>query len=95
MLFEWDATKSERNARERGLPFELASRLFDRPTVELVDPRPWSEKRVKAIGVIDGREYVVVYTERAEVRRLISFRDAHRKERDFFWRMMAEVESDG
>jgi uncharacterized protein len=88
MRFEWDEAKSERNARERGLPFALAPRLFEGPVVEADDPRDWGERRVKAVGVIEGREYVVVYTQRGEARRIISFRDAARPERDLYWRTL-------
>lgn len=88
MVFEWNEGKSERNARDRGLPFSLARRLFDGPVVEAVDLRDWDEVRVKAFGVIDGRGYVVVYTDRDGVRRIISFRDASRSERAFYWRRL-------
>jgi uncharacterized DUF497 family protein len=85
MQFEWDPAKAERNRLERGLPFELATRLFDGPVVEATDPRDWDETRIKAIGVIDGREYVVVYVDRGERRRIISLRDAAAKERRLYW----------
>ncbi len=39
MRFEWDEAKPERNARERGLPFALAVRVFEGPVVEADDPR--------------------------------------------------------
>lgn len=95
MRYEWDSAKSERNERERGLGFELAPRLFEGPTLEAKDPRHWSEARVKAIGVIEGRVLVVVYTERGDTRRIISFRDAARVERRAYWRMLKAGWSDG
>ena len=88
MRYEWDEAKSAHYARERGLPFSLARRLFDGPTVEAVDQRDWGETRVKAVGVIDGHAFVVVYTDRGSVRRLISFRDADLKERAVYWRVL-------
>jgi uncharacterized DUF497 family protein len=95
MRFIWDDGKSARNERERGLPFTLAQRLFDGPIVEADDPRDWGERRVKAIGVIDGREYVVIYTDRKDGRRIISFRDAKRQERRTFWLALRARAGDG
>jgi len=91
MRFEWDEAKSARNEAERGLPFDLARRLLTGPVVEALDPRSWSEQRVKAIGMIDGRAFVVVFTDRGEARRIISFRDAHRQERELYWRALMET----
>jgi uncharacterized protein len=88
-------SESARNAQERGLPFSLAQRLFEGPTVEAVDPRDWGETRVKAIGVIDGHAFVVVYADRGSVRRLISFRDVDRKERALYWRALRAGTTDG
>jgi hypothetical protein len=90
MGFEWDEAKAARNAIERGLPFELAARLFDGPVVEADDPRPWPERRVKAIGPIDGRLCVVACTDRGEARRITLLRGAHRDERALYWRILRE-----
>lgn len=59
--------------RERGFGFEYAARLFAGPTLEVVDRRrDYGEERIKAIGEIDGRVYVVIYTDRPGVRWIIS-----------------------
>ncbi len=83
MLFEWDEAKSARNAALRGLPFEIAVALFDDLTLETEDARrDYGEIRIKALGVVRGIYLVCVYTDRGEVRRIISLRMASRKERD-------------
>ena len=64
-------------------------------TLEAQDPRHWGEARVKAIGVIEGRVLVVVYTDRGDARRIISFRDAARAERRAYWRRLRAEWSDG
>lgn len=86
MAFEWDPAKSLRNARERGLPFELAMALFDGPTLEILDMRKdYGEIRMRAIGEVNGVVMVSVYTDRKPgLRRIISLRLAKRKERDAY-----------
>jgi uncharacterized protein len=83
MIFEWDEAKSRRNATERSLPFDLAMALFDGPTLEAVDARrAYGELRIKAIGRVSDIHLVCVFTDRGEVRRVISLRLANKKERD-------------
>jgi uncharacterized protein len=85
MDFERDRAKSERNESERGLPFELAALLFDGPTIESADERRhYGETRIRAIGVAGNLTLHCVYTQRGEVRRILSLRYANRKERDAY-----------
>jgi uncharacterized protein len=85
MDFEWDRAKSRRNEVERGLPFELSVFLFDGPTVERVDDRrSYGELRIRALGRVGDVTLHCVYTQRGEVRRIISLRYANRKERDAY-----------
>ncbi len=83
MEFEWDPVKSERNLHVRDLPFHLAPPIFDRTFVEQKDERrDYGETRMRAIGVSAGIVMVCVYTDRGDVRRIISLRKANRRERD-------------
>jgi uncharacterized protein len=83
--FDWDPAKSDRNRLERGLPFDLATMLFDRPTLERPDTRlDYREARTLAIGMIGTVTLVCVYTDRGLVRRIISLRPANRRERDVY-----------
>jgi uncharacterized DUF497 family protein len=83
--FEWDPAKSDRNRLERGLPFDLAVMLFDRPTLERPDARlDYREARTLAIGMIGTVALVCVYTDRGLARRIISLRPANRRERDVY-----------
>ena len=87
MIFEWDDAKSLRNLHDRRLPFEIATALWDGPTLEIEDRRhDYGEVRIKAIGRVRGFVMVCVYTDRQTekdlVRRIISLRLAQRKERD-------------
>jgi uncharacterized protein len=85
MGFGWDPPKSERNARERALPFAIAMALFDGPTSEFDDQRQDDgERRIIAYGGVSGRVLVCVYTWRGDdndpVRWIISLRKANKGE---------------
>ena len=83
MIFEWDEAKSRRNAVDRHLPFDLAVALFGGPTLQTIDSRrDYGETRIKAIGAVRGVCMVCVFTDRGEIRRVISLRLANRRERD-------------
>lgn len=85
MRFEWDAAKSERNRLTRDLPFELAALMFDGALLERPDTRQdYGEVRVQAIGVVGALVLHCVYTDRGNVRRIISLRRASRRERDAY-----------
>jgi uncharacterized protein len=83
-MVEYDVEKDEENQRERGLPFAAAEFLFDGPFVEEEDLRgDYGEQRFVATGPIalfGDRIFVVVYTWRDGVRRIISFRKANDRE---------------
>ena len=87
MTFDWDATKSDRNLAQRGFDFEFASQLFSGPYVEFDDTRrDYGERRIVALGLADEIPLTIVFTDRvaangAIVRRIISARLSHRKER--------------
>ena len=89
MTFDWDPAKSDRNLAHRGFDFEFefASQLFEATYVEFDDTRrDYGERRLVALGLADGVPLTVVFTDRiaaegAVVRRIISARVSHRKER--------------
>jgi uncharacterized protein len=69
--FDWDPAKHDKTRRDRG--FGYAARIFAGPTVEVMDQRrDYGEERIRAIGEIDGRAFVVIYTDRSKVRWIIS-----------------------
>ncbi len=87
MEFSWDTAKSEENFRERGFDFAFASLVFAGPTLEREDTRQeYGEKRVVAIGLAQGIELTIVYTDRPRAAgaielRIISARRSNRHER--------------
>ena len=87
MRFSWDWRKSEANLAERGFDFEFAILIFERFTLERLDGRrDYGEKRVLAVGIVQGIHLTVAYTDRHAPgqdieRRIISARRSNRRER--------------
>lgn len=82
MEFEWDETKNNANMRKHGVSFRSATGVFlDPHRLELEDTRKrYGEQRVVTVGQIETRVFVVVYTWRYEVHRVISARKANERE---------------
>ena len=76
MNFEWDEKKRALNLAERGLDLIDATPLFDgRPVFTYPSPRH-GEERFVTVGQLANRFFAVVWTERVDAVRLISFRRA-------------------
>ena len=82
LLVEWDEANAEAHFAKHGVRFEYAAAVFlDVRHVDFDATRSeQGEERRKAVGVIDGRLFVVVYNRRGEARRIISARRANLKE---------------
>ena len=78
MKFEWDERKNQSNLIKHGFDFADAYRIFNLPMVVELDEREnYGETRFVAIGLLDGRVVVIVYTEPdAQTIRIISLRKA-------------------
>jgi hypothetical protein len=82
MKIEFDPAKSEKNARERGLAFDLVADFdFDSAQIVKDERRDYGEVRYRAVGRLNDAVAVVVFTIRHEAVRVISLRLANRKER--------------
>ncbi len=83
--FEWNSHKATLNLRRHGVSFDEASTVFDDPLAAIFDDETHSVSEVREIIVghsIAGRLLLVSFTERpGEMLRLISARDATKKER--------------
>jgi uncharacterized DUF497 family protein len=87
--FEWDEAKSAANRANHGLDFAAACLVFTGPVLERKDARrDYGEDRFQAIGLVEGRVVLVVYTWRGERRRIISARKARQDERAAFLRAL-------
>jgi uncharacterized DUF497 family protein len=82
---EFDAAKSARNAKERGLSFELAVDLDWDAAHTIEDQRQsYGETRYLAYAPMKGRLHVVCFCIRGDAFRIISFRKANRREESFY-----------
>lgn len=82
MDFEWDESKSEACAKTRRFNFDYATFAFSDPN-RIIEPDTWheyGEDRFRLIGMIEGRLYVVIYTPRGTLIRIISARKANQRE---------------
>ncbi len=84
LQFEWDQAKAARNHEKHGVSFHEASSVFRDPLAKVVpDPTDRSgEDRAIMMGQSDaGRLLLIVFTERTDRIRIISAREATRRER--------------
>ena len=60
---EFDPAKSERNARERGLPFGRVADFDWQSAIVVADTRrDYGETRLVATGLLDGRLHVLCFS---------------------------------
>jgi hypothetical protein len=85
----WDREKNRKNIALHGAGFQDAVRIFEGPTLERIDDRFESgEVRAYAIGIANGLEIKVTYTDVSETkRRIISAWRAERHEREAYWKI--------
>jgi uncharacterized DUF497 family protein len=83
MEFEWDESKRRANIEKHGYDFANADRILGHAHVRVRSRHP-AEVRWFAIGQLDGRLAVVVFTMRGDKYRIISMRSAARAERRIY-----------
>ena len=81
-IVEWDDNKAEINYKKHGIHFEDAALIFlDENLIDDYDEEHSDEEdRIKVIGMV-GKILVVIYTERGEKYRIISARNATKREK--------------
>lgn len=77
----FDPLKEAANLAKHGISLAEAARLdWDMALVSLDDRQDYGELRQVALAPMDGRLWVVVFTDRPEGRRVISLRKANLRE---------------
>jgi uncharacterized DUF497 family protein len=81
MEYEWDEAKRLANLKKHGVDFADIYE-FDWTSAHLStdDSKAYGEERIIAVGPVRGRLHVLVYTERNLRTRIISFRQADKRE---------------
>ena len=85
MKLSWDEAKRQKTLADRGLDFADAKQIFDNEHLDALDTRfNYGETRILTLGFIRSRLCALVWTPRAETRRVISLRKANEDERKDF-----------
>jgi uncharacterized protein len=82
VVYVWDEAKRRSNLRKHGLDFRDAHLVYENPDKCTYDASRQDEYRLMdvALAVVKGRLLTLVYTERGDDVRVISFRNASREE---------------
>ena len=82
MEFEWDEAKNNACFVRRGFDFAHAAKAFfdTHRLIEADERQSYGEDRYQMIGAIEGRVFVIVFTPRQDVIRIISARKANHRE---------------
>lgn len=85
MRFEYDPRKSEANKLKHGIDFEDARRMWDDDDRVVAVASYPEERRFLTVGLIDGKPWTAIWTERGETVRLISVRRARKEETRLYY----------
>ena len=84
-MFEWDEATRKRNLAKHGVDFASIDDMDWANALRITDDRRiYGETRYVALGRIEERLHVCVYTERAGRMRIISLRKANRREEKLY-----------
>ena len=83
-MFVWDEAKRRSNLEKHGLDFKDADLVYDDPQkLTYVSSRKGEDRKLDlAFALVNGRLLALIYVERGENVRIISFRPASREERE-------------
>ncbi len=85
MKYEWDDDKQRINLIKHSIDFHAVREFeWDTALETLDDRRDYEEPRWIALGLINDRLHVLIYTIRVENIRVISLRKANKREVQFY-----------
>jgi uncharacterized protein len=84
--FTWDETKRRLNLQKHGVDFVRAAAVFADPAAVHDEDRTerYDEVRFRVIGVASETLLAVIYTERGDLTRIISARNATKREKRIY-----------
>ena len=81
MRVEFDPVKRQATLERRGLDMASVPAAFEGPHLTFVDDRmDYGEERLITFGLLDGRMVCFAWTQRGDVRRIISMRKCNERE---------------
>lgn len=84
-MYEWDEAKRRENLRKHGVDFAIVEGFAWERSIIFEDVRErYLERRWVVFGPIGDRLYALVFTERGDVTRVISLREATKRERKLY-----------
>ncbi len=86
MKFEWDSVKAAANEKKHKVPFDYATRVFLDPyhIIQPDDRYAYGEARCIVAGEIESRLFIVAFTYRLEMIRIISARKGNAREQKHY-----------
>ncbi len=85
MEYEWDKNKAKTNQERHKVPFESVNDFcWDDALIGEDTRKNYQEIRYRALGPIGDRLYLLVYTMREEIVRVISLRKANKREFNYY-----------
>lgn len=85
MKITFDPAKRDATLESRGLDFADAAEVFAGPVFEFTDDRfDYGETRIVTVGHLAGRMVILIWTQRANARHVISMRKANDREKARF-----------
>lgn len=84
MEFEFDPAKSASNKQKHGIDFHKAQSLWNDPDLIEVPVKTSDEERYLVVGVIDGKHWSGVTTDRLGKVRIISVRRSRKEEVELY-----------
>lgn len=81
MKYEWDDGKRKANLLKHGVDFQAASEFcWNGAKIEQDTRQDYQEKRYVALGFIEDRFHLLIFTVRNNAIRIISLRKANKRE---------------
>ena len=85
MAYEWDEGKRQANIIKHEVDFLVAEDFDWETAIETIDDRnDYGEERWVALSFIGNRLHVLIYTLRSENIRIISLRNATKREKEYY-----------
>lgn len=85
MKIGYDTAKRRKTLAERGLDFDDAAMVFKGNHISIADDRKdYGEARFITVGYLTARMVVIVWTQRQNVKRIVSMRKANDREQKIY-----------